>query len=379
MNQDIRERNEQATVQAAFEREHCDTIETIKEFVSSCRQPLEDALRGTSVLSGDTLVNANEAILMDIYQFSMRLQRANGTYCLDAPEHLLKAICCVVEPKLITASDWEMLMCDLYPTLASQDTASPLRLPGVVSMLATYDGHAGTQLASKAAVTYRTVLLSFAALLNDSIAVKMVVDEYLTVLKPHIKGGGAGTAESSSTSTASESSDGISKDYATLGVRSGATPEEVKQAYRDLAKVWHPDRFDGGDTRLKQKAEEQIKAINDAYARIQEHQLTLKQVRRVEEVGSQQDDINGSEPSPAPRQSTSETTTGQEIEHQPSSASSSDESKEGKQEHGHTVRSEQNLIDAIDATRRRVESTTKEMQKFLEQLKRRNQASRQTP
>jgi hypothetical protein len=26
------------------------------------------------------------------------------------------------------------------------------------------------------------------------------------------------------------------------------------------------DRFDGGDTRLKQKAEEQLKVINDAYA-----------------------------------------------------------------------------------------------------------------
>jgi hypothetical protein len=38
--------------------------------------------------------------------------------------------------------------------------------------------------------------------------------------------------------------------------------------YRDLAKVWHPDRFDGGDARLKQKAEAQLKAINDAYARI---------------------------------------------------------------------------------------------------------------
>jgi hypothetical protein len=64
----------------------------------------------------------------------------------------------------------------------------------------------------------------------------------------------------------------LSKHYATLGVRSHATLEEVKQAYRDLTKVWHPDRFDGGDTRLKQKAEEQLKVINDSYARIHEAQ-----------------------------------------------------------------------------------------------------------
>ena len=261
-----------AKEQTAFEREHRDTIENMQEFVSSCRQPLEDALRGTSVLSGDTLVNANEAILMDIWQIWSRLQRADGNYCLDAPRHLLKALCCLVEPKLITASDWEFLMCELYPTLAGQNSASSLRLPGVVSLLVKYDVHAGAQLASKAAATFRNILLSLAALLNNSIAVKMVVDEYLTVLKPHIKGGGAGSAEFLSTSAATGSSDGLSKDCATLGVKNGATPEEVKQAYRDLAKVWHPDRFDSGDTRLQRKAEEQLKAINDAYARIKEAQ-----------------------------------------------------------------------------------------------------------
>lgn len=272
LNQDTRERNQQATEQAAFESEHRDTIETMREFVSSCRQPLEDALRGTSVLRGDTLVNANEAILMDTWQIWRRLEIADGKYGLDSPQRLLKALCCVVEPKFLTASDWEMLMCDLYPTLAAQDTASSLRLPGVISMLTTFDGHAGTQLASKAATTFRTVLLASANLLDDSIAVKMVVDEYLTVLKPHIKGGSGGSAESTSTSTATNSGDGLSKDYATLGVRIGATQEEAKQAYRDLAKVWHPDRFDSGDMRLKQKAEEQLKAINLAYARIQEVQ-----------------------------------------------------------------------------------------------------------
>ncbi len=49
----------------------------------------------------------------------------------------------------------------------------------------------------------------------------------------------------------------------------------LEQAYRDLTKVWHPDRFDDGDTRLRQKAEEQLKTINDAYARIQEAHLCI--------------------------------------------------------------------------------------------------------
>lgn len=49
-----------------------------------------------------------------------------------------------------------------------------------------------------------------------------------------------------------------------LGVSAGASAQDVKQAYRDLAKVWHPDRFQDSD-RLRKRAEEKLKQINDAY------------------------------------------------------------------------------------------------------------------
>jgi hypothetical protein len=49
-----------------------------------------------------------------------------------------------------------------------------------------------------------------------------------------------------------------------LGVKSGATIDEVKKAYRDLVQVWHPDRFSGNE-RLIEKAQEQLKQINLAY------------------------------------------------------------------------------------------------------------------
>jgi hypothetical protein len=60
--------------------------------------------------------------------------------------------------------------------------------------------------------------------------------------------------------------------YRVLGVENGADAASVKDAYRDLAKVWHPDRFGDGDTRLKKKAEEQFKTIHAAYTHLQEHQ-----------------------------------------------------------------------------------------------------------
>jgi DnaJ domain len=53
-----------------------------------------------------------------------------------------------------------------------------------------------------------------------------------------------------------------------LALRPGATPSEIKEAYRDLVKVWHPDRF-GNDVRLRQKADSQLKLINEAYRVLQ--------------------------------------------------------------------------------------------------------------
>ena len=53
-----------------------------------------------------------------------------------------------------------------------------------------------------------------------------------------------------------------------LALRPGATPTEIKEAYRDLVKVWHPDRF-GSDPRLRQKAEDKLSQINDAYRVLQ--------------------------------------------------------------------------------------------------------------
>ena len=57
----------------------------------------------------------------------------------------------------------------------------------------------------------------------------------------------------------------LDKYYELLGVAPGASARELKDAYRDLAKVWHPDRF-SHDPRLQQKAQEKLKEINEAYA-----------------------------------------------------------------------------------------------------------------
>ena len=54
------------------------------------------------------------------------------------------------------------------------------------------------------------------------------------------------------------------KAYELLGVKPGSSNRELKAAHRDLAKVWHPDRF-LHDPRLQEKAQEKLKEINEAY------------------------------------------------------------------------------------------------------------------
>ncbi|MBG1262800.1 J domain-containing protein [Nostoc commune] len=54
--------------------------------------------------------------------------------------------------------------------------------------------------------------------------------------------------------------------YEILGLEPGASQAQVKRAYRQLVKIWHPDRF--LEQEQKQEAEEKIKSINAAYNKL---------------------------------------------------------------------------------------------------------------
>jgi molecular chaperone DnaJ len=51
--------------------------------------------------------------------------------------------------------------------------------------------------------------------------------------------------------------------YEVLGIREGAGEEEIKKAYRELVKKYHPDQYQ--DNPLSELAEDKLKELNEAY------------------------------------------------------------------------------------------------------------------
>ena len=60
-----------------------------------------------------------------------------------------------------------------------------------------------------------------------------------------------------------------------LGLPPGAGAEEIKTAWRDLARVWHPDRF-AHDARLQKKASDNLQRINQAYEALRDYDPAVK-------------------------------------------------------------------------------------------------------
>ena len=57
---------------------------------------------------------------------------------------------------------------------------------------------------------------------------------------------------------------GLKHSYEIFQLGPDATPDQIKQVYRDLVKKWHPDRF-GHDPKLQKHAQEKFIEINEAY------------------------------------------------------------------------------------------------------------------
>ncbi|MCM1394489.1 MAG: DnaJ domain-containing protein, partial [[Eubacterium] siraeum] len=53
--------------------------------------------------------------------------------------------------------------------------------------------------------------------------------------------------------------------YEILGIKKGASADEIKSSYRKLAKQYHPDMFTNASDAEKKEAEVKFKEVNHAY------------------------------------------------------------------------------------------------------------------
>lgn len=71
--------------------------------------------------------------------------------------------------------------------------------------------------------------------------------------------------------------------YKILELDHEASMGEAREAYIDMARVWHPDRF-ADNPRLRKKAEEKLKEINIAYAEIRALPSTGPEILRTKKA-----------------------------------------------------------------------------------------------
>ncbi len=72
-------------------------------------------------------------------------------------------------------------------------------------------------------------------------------------------------AGQSTAGTRGESGSPAADPYTVLGVRPGASSEEIKKAYRELANKYHPDKVDHLGEEFKALAAKRFKQIQSAY------------------------------------------------------------------------------------------------------------------
>lgn len=73
----------------------------------------------------------------------------------------------------------------------------------------------------------------------------------------------------------------LARAYSVLEVSPMSSAEELRLAYTDLVKMYHPDRYQQEPERLRRKAEEKLKEIVDAYETIRKQGEAAEEVRLI--------------------------------------------------------------------------------------------------
>lgn len=275
--EDRREREFRQQVEherASFRGEFKDVLDKFDAFTGLCEGYWPDFIEAVNSHEGtshdsdsfDKLVNAEVlAILKRISSLTGDRVRCGKLYqavfAQSAPYEYFSVAMCMV--------------------LIDRVKALPVKAPFVVEAFGGFPqvfGENGT-------VTFgRSAALAFKSLVVAAFGEPLSAEasalrqQYLVLLKPYISEDNARGGESSSSNRNDKRSTQpnpscpeCSESYSVLRLKPDASEREIKAAYRDLAQIYHPDRFNSSNDRLKQTAEGEMKRLNVAYEHIMEH------------------------------------------------------------------------------------------------------------
>jgi hypothetical protein len=254
-------------------RDHKELAESFAELVASCSVPWDELTRIAKAMHGphDSWPFA-KYVQWNILQILSVVSEANG----DVPAKLAgiyQVLAAQLEPKVYL---------DLADCIEKISTCkhNPLSLPLALESLRPYDQINGTNLAHKAAASYWFLVQSAVRCCVQSLPSGRIEAEYFERLKPFLSVNGTsyqssyGGNNGSSTANHNGSCPKCIEYYPILRLKPDASEREVKTAYRDLAQIYHPDRFEEHNERVRRTAEDEMKKINEAYDHIIEHSGT---------------------------------------------------------------------------------------------------------
>lgn len=271
--QRIREEMRVNKERASATCDYKELAESFAQLVESCSVPWDELTRIAKAMHGphDSWPFA-KYVHWNILQILSVMSEANGS----VPRKLAgiyQVLSAQLEPKVYV---------DLNDCVEKISTCkhNPLGLPLALEPLRPYDQLNGANLTHQAAISYRFLVKSAAWCCADSRPTAIIEAAYLELLKPFLSVNGS---NGSSDDSSRDGSDGNStanssgncpkcvKYYPLLRLKPDASERDIKTAYRDLAQIYHPDRFEGHNERVRRTAEDHLKSVNVAYGHIIGH------------------------------------------------------------------------------------------------------------